>query len=388
MHSRLVGDRIARSRKSVLLLGPRQVGKSTACRALNPAFYLDLADQAEFLSYTKDASRLRRELASGPVRGLVVIDEIQRVPGLLNTVQSILDKPGNKLRFVLTGSSARKLKRGGANLLPGRVVLEHMDPLTVLETGPRLDLPRALRLGMLPGIYWGGAEASDVLHAYAEVYLREEIQAEAATKNLGGYARFLDAIAAASGQWLNYSKLASDIEVPKETLRRYVQLLEDTLLAVRIAPYRARAGLSRRVLQRERVLIFDVGVRNALLGLRGRTLTADQTGSGFEQWVILQVCHLGRALKKNWKLSSYRSEAGAEVDLVVEGDFGTVGIEIKHGRNASVRDTRGLVSLAEIVASNRKMRKWIFYRGERRQRFPNGVEAIPVLEGLQALVEL
>lgn len=388
MHSRLVAERLAKGRASVLLLGPRQVGKSTTCRALDPDRFIDLADEAEFLSYTKDPARLRRELAAGSTRGLVVIDEVQRVPALLNTVQSILDSPKNKLRFVLTGSSARKLKRGGANLLPGRIVLERMDPLTILETGDGIELPRALRLGMLPGIFWGDDDATDVLGTYAEVYLREEIQAEAATKNLGGYARFLDAIAAASGQWLNYSKLASDIEVPKETLRRFVQLLDDTLLAVRIPPFRPGPGFSRRVLQRERVLLFDVGVRNALLRLHDRPLGVDQAGTVFEQWAILQVVQLGRALKKSWKISSYRSEAGAEVDLVVEGSFGTVGIEVKHSRNVSLRDTRGLTSLAEVVRGAKTFKKWIFYRGDRRQRFDNGVEAIPVLDGLRTLAEL
>jgi predicted AAA+ superfamily ATPase len=372
----------------VLLLGPRQVGKSTLCRALGPARYVDLADEAEFLSYAKDPGRLRRELEAGPASGLVVIDEVQRVPALLNTVQSIIDRRSNKLRFVLTGSSARKLRRGGANLLPGRIVLERLDPLTVLEAGRRLDLSRALRLGMLPGIFWGDEEAADVLGAYAEIYLREEIQAEAATKNLGGYARFLDAIAAVSGQWLNYSKLASDVEIPKETVRRFIQLLDDTMLVVRVPPFRPGTGVTRRVLQRERVVVFDVGVRNALLALHDRALGADQTGSVFEQWVILQVVYLGRALKKGWKLSSYRSDGGAEVDLVVEGRFGTIGIEVKYGRNVSVRDTRGLVSLAEVTSGTTPLRKWIFYRGERRQRFDNGVEAIPVLEGLYALAEL
>jgi len=142
------------------------------------------------------------------------------------------------------------------------------------------------------------------------------------------------------------------------------------------------------VLQRERVLLFDVGVRNALLRLHDRPLGVDQAGSVLEQWVILQVVHLGRALKKSWKISSYRSEAGAEVDLVVEGSFGTIGIEIKHSRNVSIRDTRGLTSLAEVVRGAKVAQKWIVYRSDRRQRFDNGVEAIPVLQGLHTLAEL
>lgn len=385
MRDRLLRDRIAAGRKSVLLLGPRQVGKSTLCRSLQPDFYVDLADEAEYLAYAKDPGRLRRELDARAESRLVVVDEVQRLPSLLNTVQSLVDRPRGP-RFILTGSSARKLKRGGANLLPGRIVLEHLDPLNVLELGDSFDLSRALRLGMLPGIYWGDEEAADVLATYAEVYLREEVQAEALTKNIGGYARFLDAVAAASGQWLNYSKLASDTEIPKETIRRFVQLLDDTLLAVRIPPYRPRRGVSRRVLQRERVLLFDVGVRNALLDTHRRAPFADQAGVVFEQWVILQVVYLSRALKKAWKLSSYRSEAGAEVDLIVEREEDVVAIEIKYGRNVSKTDTRGLQSWREIAGGRKPLKLWVLYGGERRQRFDNDVDVWPVLEGLRALV--
>lgn len=382
---RLLRDRVAAGRKSVLLLGPRQVGKSTLCRSLQPDFYVDLADEAEYLAYAKDPGRLRRELDARAESRLVVVDEVERLPSLLNTVQSLVDRPRGP-RFILTGSSARKLKRGGANLLPGRIVLEHLDPLNVLELGDSFDLSRALRLGMLPGIYWGDEEAADVLATYAEVYLREEVQAEALTKNIGGYARFLDAMAAASGQWLNYSKLASDTEIAKETIRRFVQLLDDTLLAVRIPPYRPRRGVSRRVLQRERVLLFDVGVRNALLDTHRRTPSADQARVVFEQWVILQVVYLSRALKKAWKLSSYRSEAGAEVDLIVEREEDLVAIEIKYGRNLAKTDTRGLQSWREIAGGRKPSKLWVLYGGERRQRFDSDVEVWPMLEGLRALV--
>ena len=152
MRDRVVAGRLATTKSNVLLLGPRQVGKSTICRNLRAQVYVDLADEAEFLGYAKDPARLRREVEALPPGSLVVVDEVQRVPALLNTVQSLADRRGRSVRFVLTGSSARKLRRGGANLLPGRVILEHLDPLTVLETGD-VDWDRALRLGMLPGIY-------------------------------------------------------------------------------------------------------------------------------------------------------------------------------------------------------------------------------------------
>jgi len=385
VRARWVADRIGKTRSNVLLLGPRQVGKSTLCRALDPALYVDLADEREFLSFAKDPGRLRREVAALAAPALVVVDEVQRVPSLLNTVQSLVDRAPRGLRFILTGSSARKLRRGGANLLPGRIILEYLDPLSAREVGGELDLERALRLGMLPGIYWGDAEAAEILGTYAEVYLRQEIQAEGIVRDLGSYARFLDVMAVASGQWLNYTKLSSDTEIPKETIRRFVQILDDTLLAFRIPAFVPRVSTSRRVLQRERVLLFDVGVRNALLGFHRRPLTADQVGTVFEQWVILQVLYLDRALRNGWRFSSYRSEGGAEVDLVVETDRELIGIEIKASRTVTVADTRGLMSLGDLVGRKRVYRKWVLYRGERKQRFENGVEAWPVLEGLAAL---
>lgn len=368
----------------MLLLGPRQVGKSTLCRSLQPALYVDLADERVFLDYSKNPARLRREVDALQGEAMVVIDEVQRVPSLLNSVQSIVDR-SKQIRFILTGSSARKLKRGGANLLPGRIILEHMDPLCALEI-EALDVERAMRLGMLPGIYWGDREAIDVLESYTEVYLREEIQAEALTRNLGAYARFLDVMAVCSGQWVNYSKLSSDAEVPKETVRRFVQLLEDTLLAFRLPPFRPQATTSRRLAQRERILLFDVGVRNALLGVHRRPLTAAQIGPIFEQWVVLQVIYLNHALRKGWKLSTYRTEAGAEVDLVVDCGERLLGVEIKAGRTVNDRDARGLASLEEICA--RPLTKWLFFRGDRPQLLAGETRAIPVLEGLAELARM
>lgn len=385
MRDRLVAQRLAAARSSILLLGPRQVGKSTLCRALDPTLYVDLADEREFLSFAKDPGLLRRQVETLSLPALVVIDEVQRVPALLNTVQSMIDRARGRLRFVLTGSSARRLRRGGANLLPGRIVLERLHPLCALEVSAGVDLDRALRLGMLPGIYWGDEEATELLGTYAEVYLREEIQAEGAARDIGSYARFLDVMAVASGQWLNYSKLSSDTEIPKETIRRFIQLLEDTLVAVRIPAFVPRVRTSRRVSHRERVLLFDVGVRNALLGIHRRGASPDQLGSLFEQWVILQLVYLNDEQRKGWKLSSYRTEGGAEVDLVIDTGDELIAVEIKSGRGASRADTRGFSSLAEVLPRGRRLRRVILYRGDRRQRFDDGTEVWPVLEGLAAL---
>jgi len=385
MVERLIAERLHRSRKSLLLLGPRQVGKSTLCRTLKPVCTINLADEREFLRFSKDPQQLEQELAALRKPGLIFIDEVQRVPALLNTVQMILDKGEKGLRFLLTGSSARKLRRGGVNLLPGRVILEYLDPLSCLELEEPLDLRRALQVGMLPGIYLGDEESVDVLETYVEVYLREEIRAEALTKNVGGYARFLDVTAVLSGSWLNYSKISSDTEIPKETVRRFVALLEDTLLLFRIPPFHPKRKISRRISQREKILLFDVGVRNSLLDLHRRPITQDQMGTVFEQWFSLQVIGLVRALKKGWNLSSYRTESGAEVDLVLERDSDIVAIEIKASRNVGPADLRGLQSLEQTVGRYKPVRKRVAALVDRRRRLENRVEVVPYLDLLKDL---
>jgi predicted AAA+ superfamily ATPase len=374
-----VAARLAKSKKSVLLLGPRQVGKSTLARSLRPDLAVNLADEALFLSHSKDPGRFRREVAALRKPSLVLLDEVQRVPALLNTVQALVDE-GLGHRFLLTGSSARKLKRGGANLLPGRIVLEHLDPLSVRELGTAFELERALRVGTLPGVYLDEAEGEDVLAAYAAVYLREEVQAEGLSKNLGAYARFLDVAAACSGQWINYSKLSSDAEIPKETVRRFYSILEETLLAVRVPPFRPR-GSSRRVSHRDRFILFDVGVRNALLGVHRQTLSPVETGMLFEQWVILQCLYLMRAGKKPWTMSSYRTDAGAEVDLVLDTGPRLLAVECKYGTNVSEADLGGLRSLESIA--HKPIDKFVVYRGTTRQRFSRGETAVPFLEFLE-----
>lgn len=378
MLDRVVGRRLASSRKSCLLLGARQVGKTTLLRALPTVRFINLADDATFLSFARDPSLLVRELRAERSRGWVAIDEVQRVPRLLSSVQLLVDE-GAPFRFALTGSSARKLRRGEVNLLPGRALLETLDPLLASEVGPSFDIDRALRIGCLPGIYLDPTDANDLLRSYATAYLREEIQAEAIVRDVGTYARFLDLAAETSGQWVNYSKLSSDCEIPKETLRRFYSILEDTLVAFRVPPFRV-AHSHRRVSQRDRFVLFDVGVRNALLGAHDGAQNAAARGQLFEQLVLLQCIYFERAWRKGWRISSYRTDAGAEVDIVIDTGRSLVGIECKAGRAVRPAELRGLRSLEETA--RRPVRKIVVFRGPARQRLEGEVEAIPCLEFL------
>ncbi|MBL7684479.1 MAG: ATP-binding protein [Deltaproteobacteria bacterium] len=352
------------------------MGKSTLVRSLDPDRIINLADESTFLSYSKDPARLRREIEALVKPSLIVVDELQRLPALTNTIQALLDEKSPH-RFILTGSSARKLKRGGANLLPGRILLEHLDPLSIWELGDLFDLERVLHFGSLPEVYLNHEEGPAILSSYTTVYLREEIQAEAIAKNIGTYARFLDLAAEVSGQWVNYSKMASDSEIPKETIRRFFTILEDTLIAFRIPPFRPKKS-ERRVSQRDRFIFFDIGVRNAVLGIYANPLSPIEKGHLFEQWVILQCLYFIRAQQKEWRLSSYRTDAGAEVDIVLDVGKKLIAIEIKSGKNASEAQMKGLQSFEKIA--HKPVEKYLVYQGETRQRFSRGEIAIPYRE--------
>jgi len=376
MVDRTIIKRLIKGHKSILILGARQVGKTTLIKKLPLLKFINLADEDVFISYAKDPAKLIREVRAMKGKGIIAIDEVQRVPKILNAIQVLIDEKA-PFRFILTGSSARKLKRGHANLLPGRIIIEHLDPLTIEEMGSRFNIERAMSLGCLPGIYFDKEAGASLLESYATTYLKEEIQAEALTRAIGSYSRFLDIAAEASGQWINYSKLSSDAEIPKETIRRFFSILEDTLVAFRIPSFKPKKS-KRRVSQRDRYVIFDVGVRNAILKLNRVPVSPAERGSIFEQLVILQMIYYSRANNKAWDFYSYRTEGGAEVDLVVDAGNKLIALECKSGKNISEAELSGFRSLEEIA--HKPLLKYVVYQGNARQQFSNRVMAVPIYD--------
>jgi len=236
MHiDRLLGKKLMKARKSFLLLGPRQTGKSTLVRTLGPELEINLADEETYVAFLRDPGLLKQR-----IRGTsnVFIDEIQRIPSLLNTVQFLLDQE-RPPKFLLTGSSARKLKRGEANLLPGRIFMYELGPLSCTELGEHFELRQALRKGLLPGIYFerDSETWSKLLRTYAITYLKEEIQAEALTRNLEGFSRFFDLVCSRSGDFIDFSKIASLASIERMSARRYFDVLVDTLVLRSIEPF-------------------------------------------------------------------------------------------------------------------------------------------------------
>lgn len=348
-----------------MLLGPRQVGKSTLMRQLAPDLQINLADEGEFLAHASDPALLQQRLAATRPK-TVFIDEVQRLPRLLNTIQSIVDGP-RPVRFLLTGSSARKLRRGRANLLPGRIHSYELGPLTIDEIGKGFDEHQALGTGTLPGIYAepDHRERRKTLRTYASTYVREEIQSEALTRNVEGFARFLRAVSVSSGQFIDQTRLAKEALVTRSTVQRYYEILEDTLLAYRIDAF--AKSERRRLIQHPRYFMFDVGVYNALVG--NFEVSGDRIGSLFEHLLVSQIISLARSFDVAVRVSSYRTEHGAEVDLVVEHGRDVWAIEAKASQQVGASDTSGLRSFAEYLG--RPHRAFIAYLGEHRRQLGN-----------------
>ncbi|MFQ5665810.1 MAG: ATP-binding protein [Candidatus Binatia bacterium] len=340
-------------RGSCFLFGPRQTGKSTLVRSLLPArsWTVDLLHHDTFLRYSKDPAQFRLE-ADEKIRSgarTIFVDEIQKVPALLDEVHGLIESTAT--RFILTGSSARKIKRTGANLLAGRAAIRRLHPLTLQELGERFQLDRTLRFGSLPAVATrSDEEARELLAAYAQTYLREEIQAEAVVRNLGGFGRFLDVAAAQCGDILNYTAVGRDASLATRTVQEYFQILEDTLIGFRLDAW--RKSPRARLVAHPRFYLFDTGVTNALNRRLTASLDPVTRGRLFEQWTVLECARVVDYLNAEINLYYWRTNQGAEVDLLMERHGRLVlALEIKAKTRIVNADISGLRSFAEAHPS-------------------------------------
>ena len=326
-------------KKSFFLFGPRSTGKSTLVKQqlLNSAGIIDLLDSRLFLQLSRAPHDLE-EIIDAQNTNLVVIDEIQRIPELLNEVHRLIEN--RKMRFLLTGSSARKLKRGNANLLAGRVWEAGLYPLTWKEI-PEFNLERYLLYGGLPVVYLSEYPEEE-LDAYVNTYLKEEVMAEGLIRNLPPFARFLKSIALANGEVVNFTKLGNDCQVAASTVREYISLLEDTLVGFLLPAW--IESKKRKAIKSGKFYFFDPGVTHTLSGTQVLDRNSDLYGKSFEQFMGMEIrAYLGyRRIKL--PLSFWRSTHGHEVDFLI-GD--KVAVEIKSSRRVTSTDVKGLKVLAE-----------------------------------------
>jgi len=337
---------------SFFLFGPRQVGKSTLLHFEKPTLTIDLLDPELQLSYNKNPNLLRQQLddLSPGQNQKVLIDEIQRVPQLLDIVHAVMEKR-SELQFVLCGSSARKLRHGASNLLGGRALYRAMHPLTLSELSGDFNLQKVLAYGSLPKIYSTLKqkkikEAQDLLRAYAITYLLEEIKAEALVRNLQGFQNFLDIAVAQYGEQINFSAVSRDCQVALSTVREYYSILEDTLIGFFLYPY--LKSQRKRMSHQPKFYFFDNGVTRALLGSLQDPPYATEQGRLFEQWVLQEIVRVNDYHQKDWKLSFWRTSHGAEVDILISrGTKLLYAIECKFTKQPSTSHLSGLRSFHE-----------------------------------------
>jgi len=351
---------------AAFLWGPRKVGKTTLLhKQLEHAKFYDLLDTELKGRLLVRPSLLREEiLAESPK--VAVIDEIQKVPSLLDEVHWCLEN--TRTKFVLCGSSARKLKRGAANLLGGRAWRFELFPLTTAELG-ECDLLRALNHGLIPRHY-GDAKPERSLRSYVADYLEQEIHAEALTRNIPAFARCLDAVALTHGQLLNYANVARDCGVSPKTVREYYQILEDTLVGHALEPW--RKSRDRRLIETAKFYLFDTGVARALAGMRRIEQGSEELGRAFEHFLIEEVRAYMSYSEKHLPLAYWRTSTGLEVDLIV-GDL-DLAIELKAVRQADERHVKGLRALIE----DQKVKSALIVSLDPSpRRLPGGITVLP-----------
>ncbi len=362
--------------KGVLLLGPRQTGKTTLLGGVEAALTLDLASPQVRQRYERQPQLLQGEVEALSARRrspVVVLDEVQKVPALLDVAQNLMDR--KVARVVLCGSSARKLRRGAhANLLPGRVVSIRLDPLMLREE-PTRSLDSRLLYGDLPGFVLSGDDHDREidLASYVTTYLEEEVRAEALVRNVASFSRFLELAAAEAGRIINRRALSQDVGVAHTTIADYYQILEDCLIVERIDPLTA-SGTRKKLTRSPKILFFDLGVRRLAAG-EGRRPTRERLGEWFEQWVGLELVRMTRDRAAGHPVRFWRDPDGPEVDWVVDLDGRLVPIECKWAEAPSAADARHLRTfLGEHPMATRA---FIVCRTPRRFAVAPRVEAVP-----------
>lgn len=341
--------------KSVLLLGARQTGKTTLTQRFNPDLLISFIQPDIRQRYEKAPSILKGEVEAlmpqkGTKRIFVILDEVQKVPTILDVVQDLIDR--GVANFILTGSSARKLRKGAQfNLLPGRVVALRMQPLSTFEF-PENKIEDLLIYGSLPGIVAvkNDKDRETDLESYVTTYLEEEVRAEAVVRNLGHFARFLELAASESGHIINLRKLSQEIGVAHTTIASYYQILEDCLITERIEPL-TQSATRKKLTKSEKILFFDLGVRR-LAAREGTKLSRDRIGHLFEQFIGLELLRAVYVKHENTKIRFWRDPDGPEVDWVIDEKGAYTPIEVKWTDNPAAADIRHLeVFLSEYPSS-------------------------------------
>ena len=363
---------------SYFLFGPRGTGKSTWLRQRYPdALIIDLIDPENTRFYGAAPERLRQTIAASPARRPVVVDEVQRVPELLQVVHQLIELDKG-LHFVLTGSSSRKLRRTGVDLLAGRAMLTTMHPFMAAELGAGFSLERALAQGLIPVVV-DAADPPVALRSYAALYVREEVQAEGLVRNVGAFSRFLEAVSFSHATVLNVSNLARECQVERKVADGYVEVLHDLLLAFTLQVFTRRAR--RRMTTHPKLYLMDAGLFRSLRPKGPLDRPDELAGAALEGLVAQHLRAWIAYANRDDTLSFWRTSAGNEVDFVLYGESGLFAIEVKSSATLHPKEFNGLRAFTQDYPEATPV---LLYRGPRRIR-ERGVLCLPCESFFRAL---
>ena len=386
MYKRVLRLNSILERKSVFLFGPRQTGKSTWLKSTyKDGLYINLLSAKVYDDYLKNPNALASDIQLFQRKNkskIIIIDEVQKLPHLLDEVHSQIEE-NKDLRFILTGSSARKLKRSGSNLLGGRASWKNLFPLVFPELKAELksnsDLAKRINIGGLPSIYTSTNPADD-LSDYIGLYLNEEVKAEGLVRNHQAFHRFLTVAALSNAKQINFTQVGSDAQIPPRTVHDYFQILEDTLIGFMLLPFTETT--TRKAVASAKFYLFDTGLTNALLKRTSASVGTPEFGDLLEQYVISEVRAFLSYSNSKFEMQYWRSTSQMEVDLILTSPSRKIAIEIKSKNEISNKDIKGLKAFCEDFPDTKKI---VVTLDARRSIRPDGVEVYSVLDFLQDL---
>ena len=396
-------EKYLKSSKNILLLGPRQTGKSTLIEEL-----LKLSKEKKLIYKLQDikvyqeiitnleifGNSVEAKLQRGPLT--VFIDEVQKIPKLMDECQYLIDTYKDKISVILTGSSLRKLRHGDVNLLPGRVILKYLHSLIIPEFTEQkeqwiipikiktksteeidISLEDLLIYGTMPGILKEDNFKKDILDSNVSTYLEEEIRAEAITRNLGNFSKFMELSALESGSAPNIAKLSQETGIPASTVKNYFQILEDTLITFSIPPFQKETR--KQLLTTPRYIYFDIGVRNAAsrIDLNKKILKTEIGGKLFEQFIILELIKRIKYAYPTWKYYFWRTKSGAEVDFIIQTDTEIIPVEIKYTHIPQDKHIKHLQMFMEEYKKYKIKRGFLVGRFSHAMKLTENIYAIP-----------